>query len=332
MFEKIRKPLIVAVVVVPLIATAYAIYLGWNGMVGWRDVTLLAVMYTLVAFGVTIGYHRYVTHESFQTNRVVKLLLVILGCMSLEGKPIEWAANHRMHHAYSDREGDLHSPHLAKNVILGFFHAHMGWIIEGKQADVHKWTKDLLEDKDLVFLQKTAWLWFALSLVIPFAIGGWTGLLWGGVVRIFLTHHVTWSVNSVCHIFGQRPFKTKDQSSNQWLVGLLGFGEGGHNTHHASPRSARHGLYWYHFDLSWQVIQLLAKMRLAWNVYTLDKVDLPQAIALSSPGVKVTLLWPRQATPALATSGASSGAQRTRTPAKRAVPSAKAVARETNLS
>ncbi|MBI4203366.1 MAG: acyl-CoA desaturase [Chloroflexi bacterium] len=308
MFMTIRKPLIISMVVGPLLATAYAVYLSWNGLVALQDLALLAVMYTLVAFGVTVGYHRYVTHESFQANRVIKYALIILGCMSLEGAPIAWAANHRMHHAYSDREGDLHSPHHAKNMVLGFFHAHMGWLLEGRQADVNKWAKDLLDDKELVFLNKTAWLWFALSLLIPFAIGGWTGLLWGGIVRIFLTHHVTWSVNSVCHIFGQRPFKTKDESSNHWLVGLLAFGEGGHNTHHASPRSARHGLYWYHFDLSWQLIRLLAKLRLAWNVYTLDRVDLPRAIAAGAPGVKVMRLWPRQMTPALAASGAGRGA------------------------
>ncbi len=305
MNHRLRGLIVFSMVVGPLLATAYAIYLGWNGMAHWKDMLTLGVMYTLVAFGVTVGYHRYVTHDSFKTNRVVKLILVILGTMSLEGTPISWAANHRKHHAFSDKEGDLHSPHLSKNIVTGFFHAHVGWLLEGKEADPQKWAKDLLLDRDLVFVQKTALLWVVLSLLIPFLIGGWSGLLWGGLVRVFLTHHVTWSVNSVCHIFGKRPFRTKDLSSNHWLVGLLAFGEGAHNTHHASPRSARHGLYWYHFDLSWQLIRLLARMRLAWNVYTLDAADLPRAIATGAAGVKVMLQWPRgpAAVPQVAVAG-----------------------------
>ena len=289
---RLRSIVVIAMVIGPLVATGYAIYLGWNGLVDWGDMALLGVMYTLVAFGVTIGYHRFVTHDSFKAHRAIKFALVILGCMSLEGAPITWAANHRKHHAFSDREGDLHSPHLSRNIILGFFHAHVGWLIEGKQADPDLWARDLVEDRDLVFLQRTTLVWFLLSLAIPFLIGGWTGLLWGGLVRVFLTHHVTWSVNSVCHVLGTKPFKTKDQSGNQWLVGLLAFGEGGHNTHHASPRSARHGLYWWHFDMSWVMIQLMGKLGLAHDVYALDEENLKHALATQAGGVKVALLYP----------------------------------------
>ena len=159
-------------------------------------------------------------------------------------------------------------------------------------ADPDRWARDLLEDRDLVFLQRTAPIWFLLGLAIPFLIGGWTGFLWGGLVRVFLTNHVTWSVNSVCHVFGARPFKTKDHSGNQWLVGLLAFGEGAHNTHHASPRSARHGLYWWHFDMSWVIIRLMARLGLAHDVYTLDKEDLKRALASQAGAVKVALLYP----------------------------------------
>ena len=288
----LRKVIIITMVVGPLIATVYAIYLGWNGIVGMLDLVLLASLYCFTAIGVTIGYHRYLTHASFRTNRVLKFVLVILGCVSLEGAPITWVANHRKHHAFSDREGDLHSPHLSRNIVLGFMHAHVGWMIEGRAADTQEWAPDLLQDADIKFINKTTALWVILGLVVPFLIGGWSGLLWGGLVRILLNHHVTWSVNSVCHVFGSRPFRTKDRSSNHWLVGLLAFGEGGHNTHHASPRSARHGIFWWHFDLSWVIIRALANLGWVFDVYTLDPTDLKQALRVEAPGIKVIKVYP----------------------------------------
>ncbi|MEE9323934.1 MAG: acyl-CoA desaturase, partial [Dehalococcoidia bacterium] len=158
-----------------------------------------------------------------------------------------------------------------------------------QRADPQRWARDLLKDPDIVFIHRTTVFWCGLSLIVPFVIGGWSGLLWGGFVRIFLAHHVTWSVNSVCHIYGSRPFNTKDRSTNHWLVGLLGFGEGGHNTHHASPRSARHGLYWWHFDSSWVVIRVLEKLGLAYNVYELDPEDLKVALRRRAASVKATV-------------------------------------------
>ena len=289
--DLVRKINVIAAVIVPLVATGYAIYLAWNGLAHWGDMALLGAMYTLVIFGVGIGYHRLVTHDSFRVHSAIKFPLVILWCMSI-GAPISWAAIHRAHHAFPDLEGDPHSPHLSRNIFLGFFHAHVGWLFAAKYADPNRWARDLLEDRDLVFLQRTAVIWFLLGLAIPFLIGGWTGLLWGGVVRVFLTNHVTWSVNSVCHVFGARPFKTKDHSGNQWLVGLLAFGEGAHNTHHASPRSARHGLYWWHFDMSWVIIRLMARLGLAHDVYALDEDDLRRALATQAGAVKVALLYP----------------------------------------
>ena len=287
----LRKVIIITMVVGPLIATVYAIYLGWNGIVGLLDLVLLASLYSLTAMGVTIGYHRYLTHSSFRTNRVLRFVLVILGCVSVEGAPITWVANHRKHHAFSDREGDLHSPHLSRNIVFGFMHSHVGWMIEGRAADIKEWAPDLLKDADIKLINKTTALWVILGLVVPFLIGGWSGLLWGGLVRILLTHHVTWSVNSVCHVFGSRPFRTKDRSSNHWLVGLLAFGEGGHNTHHASPRSARHGIFWWHFDLSWVIIRTLANLGWITDVYTLDPTDLKQALKVQAPGIKVMKVY-----------------------------------------
>jgi stearoyl-CoA desaturase (Delta-9 desaturase) len=252
---------ILVIVVVPFLATLLAIGLLWKRTVHWSDLVLLATMYTLVAFGVTVGYHRMLTHRSFRPHPIVKCILLILGSMSLEGSALEWAATHIKHHARADHPGDPHSP------LEGFFHAHFGWLFQERDADPHVYCRNLVADPLVVFVSRTFLLWPLLSLVIPFAIGGWTGLLWGGLVRIFLTHHVTWSINSVCHTFGKRDFDTNDQSRNEWIVGLLAFGEGWHNNHHAFPRSAFHGLRWWQFDLSGYLIWTLERLRLAQDVY-----------------------------------------------------------------
>jgi stearoyl-CoA desaturase (delta-9 desaturase) len=255
------KIVVLLVVTVPLLATILAIGLLWQRAVHWLDIVLLASMYALVAFGVTVGFHRMLTHRSFRPHPVVKFVLLVLGSMSLEGPALQWAATHIKHHAQSDREGDPHSP------VEGFFHAHIGWLFGDRMADPSVYCRNLVKDPMVVFVSRTFLLWVVLSLVIPFAIGGWTGLLWGGLVRIFLTHHVTWSVNSVCHMFGKREFETNDQSHNEWIVGLLGFGEGWHNNHHAFPRSAFHGLHWWQFDMSGYLIWTFERLGLAHDVY-----------------------------------------------------------------
>jgi stearoyl-CoA desaturase (delta-9 desaturase) len=218
-------------------------------------------MYTVTALGVTMGFHRMLTHRSFKPNPVIKFILLVFGSMALEGAALEWAATHVKHHSLSDREGDPHSP------IEGFFHAHVGWLFKDRMADPKVYCRNLVNDPMVMFVSRTFLLWVVLSLIIPFAIGGWSGLLWGGLVRIFLTHHVTWSVNSVCHTFGRRDFETGDQSHNEWLVGLLAFGEGWHNNHHAFPRSAFHGMRWWQFDLSGYIIWLLERVGLVREVY-----------------------------------------------------------------
>ncbi len=257
----LRKVIVLVVVVVPFIATLLAIYLLWQRAVNWLDLAILGVMYTLTAFGVTAGFHRMLTHRSFRPHPVVKFLLLVFGSMALEGSALEWAATHIKHHAHSDREGDPHSP------LEGFWHAHMGWMFRVPDADPQFYCRNLVDDKMVVFVSRTSLLWFALAMVIPFALGGWTGLLWGGLVRIFLTHHVTWSVNSVCHTFGKREFETKDSSRNEWVVGLLAFGEGWHNNHHAFPRSAFHGLHWWQVDFAGYLIRVLERLGLATDVY-----------------------------------------------------------------
>ena len=258
------KAVVLAVVVVPFVATIYAVLSLWQQAVNWSDLLLLLVMYVLIALGVTIGYHRMLTHRSFQPHPVVKFIFLVLGSMALEGSAIEWAATHVKHHAQADREGDPHSP------VDGFFHAHLGWLFKDDIADPNVYCRHLLQDPIVMFVSRTFLLWVVLSLLIPFAIGGWTGLLWAGLVRIFLNHHVTWSVNSVCHTFGKREFETNDQSRNEWIVGLLAMGEGWHNNHHAFPRSAFHGLHWWQFDLSGYIIWTLERVGLVKNVYRIS--------------------------------------------------------------
>lgn len=271
-----QKLVVLVVVIVPFLATILALGLLWKRAVHWSDLALLAMMYTLVGLGVTAGFHRMLTHRSFRPHPVAKGILLVLGSMAFEGPALKWAATHIKHHAQADRQGDPHSP------LEGFFHAHLGWFFSEHDADPHVYCRNLVADPLVVFVSRTFWLWSVLSLLIPFAIGGWTGLLWGGLVRMFLTHHVTWSVNSVCHLFGKRAFETNDQSRNEWMVGLLAFGEGWHNNHHAFPRSAFHGLHWWQFDLSGYLIWTLERLGLAHDVYRIP----PASRARRAPGRK----------------------------------------------
>ena len=281
------KSAALVIVIVPFLATLFAIALLWDRAVRWSDLILLAVLYILVAFGVTVGFHRMLTHRSFRPHPVIKCLLLILGSMSLEGGALQWAATHLKHHALADREGDPHSP------IEGFMHAHLGWIFADTEADPRVYCRNLTQDRLVVFISDTFLLWAVLAVAIPFGVGGllggWpgalTGLLWGGLVRIFFTHHVTWSVNSVCHVFGKRAFATNDRSRNEWVVGLLAFGEGWHNNHHAFPRSAFHGLRWWQFDLSGYFIWTLERLGLAHDVYRVSPAILARRARRAQDGL-----------------------------------------------
>lgn len=286
MNNTLYKGIVLVVVIAPLLATVYAMVSLWQHAVTWTDIALLLGMYTLTALGVTIGYHRMLTHRGFQPHPVVKFILLVLGSMALEGPALEWTATHTKHHAHADREGDPHSP------VEGFFHAHMGWMFKVSMADPNVYCRNLVKDPIVMFVSRTFFLWAILSLVIPFAIGGWTGLLWGGLVRIFLAHHVTWCVNSVCHTFGKREFETTDQSRNEWVVGLLAFGEGWHNNHHAFPRSAFHGLHWWQFDLSGYVIWTLERFHLVRDVYRVSPEMLARRHSRSPRAVTSTVVEP----------------------------------------
>jgi stearoyl-CoA desaturase (Delta-9 desaturase) len=266
---QVQKALVLAIVIAPFLATGVAIDQLWERAVSWRDLALLACLYVPISLGVTAGFHRMLTHRSFRAHPAARAVILILGSMAVEGAAISWAANHLKHHALSDQPGDPHSP------LDGLVHAHLGWLFDLDQADPAVYCRSLLRDPVVVFVDRTFLVWVALSLVIPFAIGGWTGLLWGGLVRMFFVHHVTWSVNSVCHTFGRRTFATTDRSRNQWTIGLLGMGEGWHNNHHAFPRSAVHGLDRWQLDVSAWVISGLERLRLATDVQRIA----PDAIA-----------------------------------------------------
>jgi stearoyl-CoA desaturase (delta-9 desaturase) len=266
-------------VVVPFLGLIAAVSLAWGRGLSWVEVSLLLGMYAAAGLGVTLGYHRLFTHRSFETVWPVKFILAVLGSMSVQGPLLRWVAVHRRHHEHSDGVEDPHSPHGSgggvRGVIVGFFHAHIGWMFTPHYPNLHRYVRDLQADK-LVRRVSRLWpLWAALGLLIPAVLGGlltatWTGallgLVWGGLVRIFLGHHVTWSINSVCHLWGRRPFKGRDESRNNLMFGILALGEGWHNNHHAFPSSARHGLRWWELDLSYLVIYVLKLLGLAWRV------------------------------------------------------------------
>lgn len=255
LFTFLYKFEILALVVIPLAGTVTAVILLWNRYVFWQDISLLLAFYALSMLGITIGYHRMLTHQGFSAPWWLKGFFLICGCMAFEGRPLDWAPTHIKHHAHADDEDDPHSP------LHGFWHAHVGWIFSRQNfAPAADYAPHLLHDPVVLFVDRFYVLWMAVSLLIPFLLGGWTGLLWGGAVRIFFNTHATYSVNSICHTFGRRHFETTDESRNEWIVGLLAFGEGWHNNHHAFPRSAFHGLRWWQFDLSGVIIRLLERL------------------------------------------------------------------------
>lgn len=254
-----EKVIILIATIVPFVATLYAIVLLWERYVTPLDLVLLLSLILLTGQGVTVGFHRMLTHRSFETHPVIKALFLILGTMAFETSPIMWASTHIEHHANSDQEGDPHSP------FVSLWHAHIGWFFT-HTPNIDKYGKWLKKDAVVVWVDRTYLLWLVLSLAIPFAIGGWSGLLWGGLVRIFIVHHGTWSVNSICHAFGTRPFATPDASRNNWIVAFVSMGEGWHNNHHAFPHSAFHGLRWWQLDISGYFIRGLELLGLVWNV------------------------------------------------------------------
>jgi stearoyl-CoA desaturase (delta-9 desaturase) len=279
-----RAPLAVravtlVIIVVPFLGLAAAPFFLWGWGFTWVDFGLLLGMYLLTALGITVGFHRLFTHRSFETYTWLKVVFIALGSMAVQGPMLKWVAVHRRHHQHSDTPDDPHSPHhhgrgLA-GLLRGAWHAHIGWFFHRDPDDLTRYVQDLRKSTALRVASTLFLLWVALGLVLPAVLGGlltlswagvWTGLIWGGLVRVFLVHHVTWSVNSACHLWGLRPYRSEDQSRDNVVFGVLALGEGWHNTHHAFPTSARHGLRWWQIDVSYWVIRGLALIGLAWDV------------------------------------------------------------------
>ncbi len=279
--ETVDRVANVVVTVVPIALLGLAIWLAWGGALHWQDLVVLAVSYLLTGAGITVGFHRLLTHRSFKTSRPLRALFAVCGSAAVEGPVIEWVANHRKHHRFSDSPGDPHSPHVGHRggwlgALEGLFHAHLGWIFAAENlAARERYAKDLLADPLIRAVDRTFLVWVLAGLAFPFALGlaltgslsgGLTGLLWGGAVRILFLHHATFSINSLCHFFGRRRFATGDESRNLAWLALPTFGEAWHNNHHAFPTSARHGLTRWQLDPGGWLIGGMARLGLAWDV------------------------------------------------------------------
>ncbi|CAN5437579.1 acyl-CoA desaturase [soil metagenome] len=266
-------------ITIPLLGVIAAPFFVWGWGFHWLDLALFAGMYLATVFGVTIGFHRLLVHRSFETFMPVKFAFAAIGSMAFEGPVLKWVALHRRHHQHSDTPDDVHSPHHGGPGILGFlrgfWHAHIGWAFKADPLNLDHYIKDLTSSPALRTVNRLFPLWAFLGFAIPTTLGGlisgtWegalTGFIWGGLVRVCVVHHVTWSINSACHLWGRKPFRCEDESRNNLVFGYLAMGEGWHNNHHAFPTSARHGLHWWEIDVSYWIIRSLQFTGLAWNV------------------------------------------------------------------
>jgi stearoyl-CoA desaturase (delta-9 desaturase) len=267
--------------VIPFLMLGFVVWQVAGSWLRWSDLLVFAIVYIPTGLGITVGFHRLFTHRSFKTGPATRAVIGAFGSAAIEGPLISWVADHRKHHAFSDRDGDPHSPHVGhgEGVLAqfkGFFHAHLGWLfIHTGRGSKQRFAPDLLKDPVTRMIDRTFLLWAVLGLAVPFGLGvaiggtamaGVTGLLWGGAVRIFVLHHVTYSINSLCHMFGKRDFETPDESRNLAWLALPTLGEAWHNSHHAFPTSAVHGMKPTQLDPSASVIWALEKLGLAWDV------------------------------------------------------------------
>ena len=285
---RLQRRLVLVVTIVPFIGFIAAAWSLWGAGLSGLDASIAIAMYFLTGFGVTVGFHRLFTHQSFETKRWVRHVLAIAGSMAIQGPVIRWVADHRRHHAFSDQPGDPHSPHLdegpgIRGVLKGLWHAHIGWFFDDEQTSARRWAPDLVRDPVMRKIDSLFPLWVFISFTIPPAIGfaitgtltgAVTAFLWGSLARIFLLHHVTWSVNSICHFYGDRPYQTTDFSTNNWMLSLISMGESWHNNHHAFPTSAVHGLRPAQIDLTAGVIRILKAMNLATDIKTVTPKQL----------------------------------------------------------
>jgi stearoyl-CoA desaturase (Delta-9 desaturase) len=283
--ESRDRAITAAVTVLPVLAFGAACWQAWAELLHWSDLAVFGIMYVATGLGVTVGFHRHLTHRSFRTSRPLRALLAVLGSAAVEGPVISWVADHRKHHAFSDQEGDPHSPHVGhgkgwRGALAGLAHAHLGWLfLHTQRGAKRRYARDLVGDPSVSFVDRTFLLWALAGLGAAFGLGtaiggsvvaGLTGLLWGGGVRMLVVHHVTYSINSLCHFFGRRRFATGDESRNLHWLALPSFGESWHNNHHAFPTSAFHGLRRWELDPSALVIRALEAAGLVWDVVRVD--------------------------------------------------------------
>ena len=269
----LEQSLVIAFMIIPVLALAVAVTLAWGWGLTVLDVVIATIAYFGTGLGVTVGFHRHFTHKSFKAVRPLKVALAVTGSLAFQGSIVSWVADHRRHHAFSDKEGDPHSPWLFGTgpiaIARGFWHAHMGWLFNRDRTNARRFAPDLLADRDIAAVDRQFVLLTVTSLGIPALLGGllswswWgalTAFLWGGLVRVGLLHHVTWSINSICHMVGRRPFGTRDRSANVWWLAVLSFGESWHNLHHADPTCARHGVKRGQIDMSARLIWIFEKL------------------------------------------------------------------------
>lgn len=261
-------------VIGPMLCLLAAVPVAWGWGLSVLDVVLAVSAYIVSGIGVTVGYHRCFTHRSFKPKRPLRIALAVAGSLAVEGSPVQWVANHRRHHAFADREGDPHSPWRygtdARAVIKGLMFAHIGWMLRRELSNRARFAPDIAEDRDLRVVGLLFGPLTAVSLLGPALVGGlvtgsWHGafeaFFWAGLIRMGLLHHITWSVNSVCHVAGTRPFQCRDRATNFWPLALLSFGESWHNSHHADPTAARHGVLPGQIDPAARIIWLFEKLR-----------------------------------------------------------------------
>jgi stearoyl-CoA desaturase (delta-9 desaturase) len=264
---------------IPFLGLLAAVPVAWGWGLGWHDIVIAVVMYAIAGHGITVGFHRYFTHGSFKTNRGLKIALAVAGSLAIQGPVVRWVADHRRHHAFSDRDGDPHSPWRYGETIpalaKGLWWAHTGWLFDVEQTPRGKYAPDLMADEDLQKVDRAFPFLVAASMLLPAVIGGlwsmsWQGALtaffWASLVRVSLLHHVTWSINSICHTIGERPFKSRDKSGNVWWLAVLSMGESWHNLHHADPTCARHGVEKGQVDSTAWVIWAFEKLGWATDV------------------------------------------------------------------
>jgi stearoyl-CoA desaturase (delta-9 desaturase) len=264
---------------IPMLALVASVPLAWGRGLSWLDAVLAVAFYLLSGLGVTVGFHRLFTHRAFKAHRRLRIGLAVAGSMSMQGDVVTWVADHRRHHAYADKEGDPHSPWLFGHTPLalahGFFHAHLGWLFGRDQTNVDRFAPDLLADRDLVRVGRLFPLWTVITLLAPALVGGlftlsWWGALtaffWAGLVRVAVLHHVTWSINSICHMIGDRPWQAPGRATNVWPLAVLSMGESWHNLHHADPTCARHGIGRGQIDMTARMIRVFEQLGWAYSV------------------------------------------------------------------